>query len=111
MLDRKELGEQFRVDPADLHLLVDEGLALFEQEYGIPPGLLRPDDPLTLFTDFTGARHPIAAFFERTAREDSVSELNYALKKRRKLLGTLPGEPLRTLGDFVRAFLGYSRRP
>jgi hypothetical protein len=106
-LSASELVDLFGARPVDGDVLVEECLRLFEQEYGLPIGLLRPDDPLRLFTNPPHTANPIASFFRRMAFEDSTSELNYRLKLRRRALGSINPKTPTTIGEYAAAFLGY----
>jgi hypothetical protein len=99
-----EFGIVRDVDASQLR----DALSVFEQEYEIPVGKLRADDPLALFTNPPQGRGPISWLFNRASVEDKTSELNYELKKQRKRLRVpaVPSGPLVTVGDYVRAWTG-----
>lgn len=75
-----------------------EVLALVEDEYGLEPGLLRPDDPLSLLFTPVPTRNPLEWLFFQGMTEDRQSELEYRLKRRR---GGTRNAHVSTLGDYV----------
>jgi len=81
-------------------------LLVFEENYPIKVGQLRPHDPLAGFLDHR-ARSPITWLFEQARTEDRASELNDRLSKRSRLLG-VPAlrRPPETVREFVLAWLG-----
>jgi hypothetical protein len=84
-------------------------LALFESEYGMPRGFLRPSDDILALTEPESTRNPIVAFFRRAAFEDRLSELNYRLTlKRRSLAAPELSQSPRTVLDYVRAWAGVN---
>lgn len=107
-LDLASLDREFSIcDPDERPTLVD-CLTVFGEEYNVPMGLLRPADPLRVFIEPPPSRNPLSWFFNRAAIEDRTSELSYRLKRQRMSLGVAPVPPQtpRTVGDFVRAWLG-----
>lgn len=108
---RSELSLQALVDEFGLsgdvatgHL--EESLSVFQQEYGVPVSVLRPADRLDLFTTPPKTRNPLRWFFTRAAYEDSTSELNYRLKKRRTVVTQHAENSPVTIGDYVEAWIG-----
>lgn len=86
---------------------VHEVLELFEREYSLPGGLLRPTDELTLFTTSVPTKNPLKWLVYQGRTEDRVSELNYELAERQPLgARRVTADKLTTLEDFVRAWLG-----
>ena len=110
-LSMSELAREFSVSRADAESLLKECLGLFEQEYGIPAGLLRSDDSLNLFVEPPATWNPISWVFRRAAWEDSTSELNYRLKKRRRAMGRSLDRSPKTVGDYVSAWVGQPDTP
>lgn len=107
-LPLEELAVEFEVAWPDGLGPLQDCLALFLQEYGIPIGLLRRDDDLRLFLQPPSTRNPIAAAFRDAAVQDAASELNYMLKKRRRALGSpLECSPM-TVGEYVAAWFGHN---
>ena len=100
-LSRDELAQEFGVTGEAASAAVVEALAVFEIEYGIPVGVLRAADSLDLFTSFPKYRNPVTWLFERAAFEDSVSELNYYLKRRRRDKSSREFVSLSTIGEYV----------
>ena len=105
-LSRQELAAEFGLsgDGAAGHL--EESLLVFQQEYGVPVSVLRPADRLDLFTTPPKTRNPIRWLFARAAYEDSTSEPNYRLKKRRRILAHQTESSPMTIGEYVAAWLG-----
>jgi hypothetical protein len=87
---------------------LDGCLSLFEDEYNIPKGLLRPEDPLNMFLEPPVSKGFFSWLFGRAAIEDKSSELNYRLKRQRKRIGRtpIPERPPTTVGEYVGAWLG-----
>ncbi len=82
-------------------------LQVFEEEYGVSMGCLRCDDSLDIF--IAGVDTSLIDAINNLDISDSLSELNYRLGIRRRLL-RLPMDPtLRIIGDYVRAWLGTDR--
>ena len=82
---------------------VFEFFDLVEVEYGIPAGLLRPEDPLALLLTPISTKNPLKWLFFQASTEDAASELNYRLGKRLARAGVQPVEkPLVTIGEYVR---------
>jgi hypothetical protein len=106
-----EIVREFGMSGGDAGTVLQECLRLFEQEYGIPVGLLRASDSLTLFSQPPPTKNPLSWLFTRAAYEDSTSELNYRLKKRRRTSGEAPNQPPATLGEYVAAWAQYSGGP
>ena len=102
-----ELAAEFGVPVGSDFEEVLDGLKLFHQEYGIRRGLLRPEDPLRLFTEPPLSKNPLSWLFRRAAFEDRASELNYRLKRRRKETGRPPlhSSPM-TVREYVLAWVG-----
>lgn len=111
--DREEL------DPAELYSLfaaategdrqgLDACFAVFEEEYDLPRGQLRPEDPLDLFLQPPPAKGPFSWLFSQAAIEDRSSELSYRLKRQRKRIGQVPRpqHPPATVGGYVDLWLG-----
>ena len=103
-----DLVAEFRLPAGSDQNAVRRALGMFAQEYELPIGKLRGDDPLTLFTTPVRTMNPLSWFFDRAAVEDKTSELSYALKNERKRLGLapIPREAPVTIRDFVMAWLG-----
>ena len=99
-----ELVREFGLSGPKADTVLEECLGLFQQEYGVAAGLLRPDDPLRIFTEPPKTSNPFSWYFTRSAYEDSTSELNYRLKKRLRASGrTLVATPT-TVGEYVAAW-------
>jgi hypothetical protein len=75
-----------------------EVLELIQEEYGLAPGLLRPDDRLSLLFTPVQTRNPLEWLFFQGMTEDRQSEMEYRLK-RRGVDGR--GADVSTLGDYV----------
>ncbi len=81
---------------------VGEVLKLIEQEYGVPPGLLRPDDDVGLLTDPIRSPTIWERLSYRLKSEDRLSELNYQLGKRSS--AGRSSTSIETLLDYVRTW-------
>jgi hypothetical protein len=120
---RDRIADQFRdreeLDPAEFYSLfvvategdrqgLDECFTIFEDEYDVPRGLLRPGDPLDLFLQPPAAKCLFGWLFSRAAIEDKSSELSYRLKRQRKRIGQapMPKHPPATVGEYVDLWLG-----
>ena len=103
-----ELCQQFGVSCKQDLDNMRECLSVFADEYDIRIGLLRPDDPLSLFTELPPTRNPLSWLFDRAAIEDKASELSFRLKQQRKRLGVavFPPNPPVTLREYVACWLG-----
>jgi len=107
VLSTDDLIREFGLSGPTAGTDIQECLGLFEQEYGVPAGLLRATDSLTLFTDSPPRRNPFSWLFTRAAYEDSTSELNFRLKKRRRFTASPPlAKPPMTVCEYVMAWVG-----
>lgn len=100
-----ELLDEFAAGGGEREVL--ECLRIFDEEYGVPPGLLRASDPIRIFT--TEPRSSVIGWlFDRFAYEDRLSELDHHLASlaRRGLGDVFP--PPETLRDYVRLCLSES---
>lgn len=104
-LSPEQLVTEFGVSAQAKELLL-ECLTLFTEEYGVQYSLLRRNDSLELFVNPIRQGNPVEAFFSQAAVQDRVSELNYRLKKRRKLLAQPLEKAPMTVGEYVRAWIG-----
>jgi hypothetical protein len=107
-LDQSALCREFGIQSASECRTLVQCLRVFEEEYGIPIGLLRPADPLKIFLEPPRTRNPIRWLFNRAAIEDRTSELSYTLKLRREHIGVSP-RPLvvpQSVEDYVLAWMG-----
>jgi hypothetical protein len=108
--DREDLGskgvyEQFWRELPQNDVV--ELLNLIEFEYGVRPGLLRPDDPLTKLTEPVRTTDPVRWLIYQVATSDKHSELNYKLSNRMKQNETQNRwQSIDTVDDFVRAWCG-----
>lgn len=107
-LTLSELSELFGFSPQHEEAAVHECLSVFEEEYGIPGGLLRPEDSLEMFIEPPVPRGVLGWLFDRAAMEDKASELSYRLKRQRERMGRppIPVHPPTTVGEYVRSWLG-----
>ena len=114
LADRAELGlvelcEAFSVSDQQQCELLGQCLSVFEEEYGVRRGQLRPEDALAAFTEvMETTRNPFRWLVRRAALEDRASELSYRLKQQRARLGVapMPTNAPQTVGDYVRAWMG-----
>lgn len=85
-----------------------ECLTVFEEEYEVRMGLLRPEDPLEPFIEPPATGNPLTWIFSRFAYADRTSELEFRLAERRKRIGAPKrvARVLRTVGEYVRAWAG-----
>jgi len=85
-----------------------ECLRIFDEEYGVPPGLLRASDSIRIFT--TEPRSSVISWlFDRFAYEDRLSELDHHLASLRAGRGLGDAFPTpETIGDYVGLCLGTS---
>lgn len=107
--DVAALCEAFSISDQQQCGMLTQCLSVFEQEYGVRMGQLRPGDSLALFTEaMEGTRNPFTWLVRRAALEDRASELSYQLKQQRARLGLTPIPPAvpRTIGDYVVAWMG-----
>lgn len=93
-----EFGED--IDAEDLRRV----LSVFEREYGIPMGALRPGDQLDIFL----SPRPGGGLLDALAAGDRAGELEAVLAASRKQLGlkAVPDQIPGTLGDFVLCSIG-----
>ena len=86
---------------------VSECFDLIEEEYGVPPGLIRPTDAIEKLTAAVPATNPVSWFFYRAREGDIEGELIYQLKTRMSKYGTYDSLPdLSTFGDLINAWCG-----
>lgn len=106
-LSLPELFNMFSLPSAVSIQELKDILSVFNEEYQLAIGLLRPDDRLSVFVDGPETRNPISWYFERSALEDRLSEVNYKIAVSRKRLGvsTDCATP-ETMRDYVMACLG-----
>lgn len=89
-------------------------LRLLEFEYGIPVGILRPEDKLSKLFEPVIAKTPWQWLVFRTREGDSETEINYQLGKRMRRARTLDSwsKVMRlgdmTVADLLRAWSGLS---
>src|SRR5512140_3757476 len=76
---------------------------LFEQEYTLPAGILRPDDRIDVLTHPLPGRHPALWLFREAGLEDAASRLSSQLS-RRAHLDDLSG--IQTVGALAAAWCG-----
>jgi hypothetical protein len=117
---RARLGAREILEPAPLYqrfwpdLPVQDLSALFqlvEEEFSIPPGLLRPDDDLDRLLEPLSIRSPLKWLAVEPALEDATSELNYRLGQRLEARGTELGAPISSIDELVREWCGVPRVP
>lgn len=82
---------------------LDELAELIQTEFGIPFGLLRPEDPIGRLVAPLPVQNLLTWIWTEAALEDATSELNYQLAKRRPDLNKDFGF-IRTVEDLVRAW-------
>jgi hypothetical protein len=114
--DRNDIGkrglyERYFSDLPEPAVL--ECLALLEEEYSLPAGLLRPEDQLAKIFEPIPASNPWRWLVYRSREEDRQSEINYQLAKRQdryktRELWVLKG--VNTLNDLIRAWCGQKPR-
>jgi hypothetical protein len=88
---------------------VMELFELIGTEYKLPPGLLRPNDPMTKLIDPVKTANFFKWLVYKARTEDRNSELNYQLSKRQRQYGTQKSwEQARilTVNDLIRAWCG-----
>ena len=109
LLSERELMAEFGLPPSLEEADLREALCVFSEEYRIPIGALRGDDPLELFTTPPSTRNPIAWLFNQAAFEDRLSELRYHLQMTGKRHGaSLQGPVPTTIRDYALVCLGLS---
>lgn len=104
-LSETDLCREFGVTESERLPDFRSALELFRQEYGLAPGKLRTNDSLDVFAEF----RPAAWWnwlFRRAEYEESISELEYRLARQRRKLGLQVAIEVKTVGDFVAAWLG-----
>lgn len=111
--DREDLGSEgvwtafWRDLPRES---VFELFRLVELEFGLGCGLLRPNDPLSKFSDPLKTRNPFTIPLLEGRRQDAYLELGYQLGKRLDRFGTRESWPeIRTTDHLVRAWCGMPR--
>lgn len=106
-LELPQLREMFSVPARVATERFLECLMVFQQEYDVSFGLLRPDDSLGIFLEPSPTKNPFRWLFARARAEDRASELNFRLFKERKRwrAPTLKAGP-QTIGEYVRAWCG-----
>ena len=106
-LASSQLAIEFMATEPTSSKALEEVLNLFREEYGIEPGLLRPDDPLSIFAEPPRTGNPVTWLFNRAAVEDRVSELNHRLMQQRREISAPPLQrsPV-TVREYVLAWLG-----
>src|SRR5258705_14010473 len=85
---------------------LEEFFELIEVEYGIEPGLLRPEDNLERLTAPIKTKNPLRWFLVEPRIEDASSELNYKLAKRAKRKGIRDRVPVSTVAEYVCVWSG-----
>jgi hypothetical protein len=84
-----------------------EFFRLVELEYGLNAGLLRPDDPVSKFSEPIRSRNPLTWLFLEGRLEDAYSELAFQLGKRLDQAGTRAAwQEIQTTDDLLRAWCG-----
>jgi hypothetical protein len=83
-------------------------LQLFEEEFGIPAGLLRPEDSLAALWTPVASRNPFRAMYYRFWADEHWGELNYRLGQRlhRRGQSSFAAGVVTTVDDFVWAWCG-----
>lgn len=106
-LSVSELASMFGLQGEASEAALRECLKVFEDEYALPMGLLRPEDSLQVFATAPRITNPLRWFMTRAAFEDRTSELNYRLKRQRRRLDRPPlTVPPITLQEYANAWLG-----
>ena len=85
---------------------VVECLKLFELEYHITTGFLRPDDSLTALFAPVPTWNPIKWLMYRGIESDGRTELSHQLERRFPQQASQGLLELRTFGDYVSAWCG-----
>ena len=80
--------------------------SLLEEEFGIPIGLLRPDDDLERLVAPLPFRNPFTWMFAEAALEDGVSEINFQLQKQLARRHRTLLRPPRTIRELFVAWCG-----
>jgi hypothetical protein len=86
-----------------------ECLELIEEEYPVPPGLLRPNDELKKLFDPVITKNPWRWLVYQGREGDRESEISYQLDKKLKAHGTRDlwvRNGVRTVDDLLRAWCG-----
>lgn len=86
-----------------------ECLDFIEIEFGVPVGLLRPTDRLSLLFTEVSTKNPLKWLAYRVREGDSRSELDYELGKRLRRYGILDlwkDIDIETIGDLLCAWCG-----
>lgn len=82
-------------------------LELFETEFEVSSGLLRPKDKLNKLFNTVSTYNPFLWVIYQGKTEDTQSEMIYQLNKRLREYDTLDDwNKIETIGDFVRAWCG-----
>lgn len=108
--DRDDLGQQGAIRSywSDLpESEVAELLSFIELEYGLPSGLLRPNDPVAKLMAPVPTRNPLKWMVYQTRSGDRNSELNWKVaRKLREHNLEIQLDAIRTVDDLVRAWCG-----
>jgi hypothetical protein len=87
---------------------VGELARLLEEEFGIPLGLLRPQDSLVALWAPVCIRQPLKWLWAQSALEDAVSEVNHQLQVRRQAKGQSSGPRLSSVRELFIAWCEQS---
>ncbi|HET7463413.1 MAG TPA: hypothetical protein VFJ82_19330 [Longimicrobium sp.] len=84
---------------------VDELFTLIETEFGIPIGLIRPEDLLSIVFEPVHSRNPLKWFHIQFNMMEARGEVELQLAERLRRRGTRAGN-LRTFRELVEAWCG-----
>lgn len=111
-LDREDLGAKLAYQQYWSQYPEEEIydlFALITAEYGLRPGLLRPDDPMEKLLVPVRTKNPLKWLLYQHRSEDRRTELNYCLRKRQEKYGTeqmWEEARIGTINDFALAWCG-----
>ena len=81
--------------------------ALIEQEFGLEPGRLRPDDPVERLAAPIRTRNPLRWFAVEPRLEDSAAELAFQLKAAAEQHGlSMTGSNFETMRECIEVWCG-----
>ncbi len=77
------------------------------EEFGLPIGILRPDDPLEAIFEPVPTRNPVKWLSYRGYEGDMAAELHHRLAVREKTMGTAGNRAqITTFGEYAAAWCG-----
>jgi hypothetical protein len=109
ILSRADARHRFWADlPAER---LDEFFDMFELEYSVSVGILRPSDELTTLAKPIASRNSLRWLAVEPALEDKASELNSLICSRAGMFGLLDALPVWTVDEYVRVWCGVRPSP